>query len=172
MSIPQSLQTIAEISIAFAGFSGLIVALRKNTGPLTEVEKYRLQVLLTLAFGAMFLSFLPEVVENLELEAHDTWVYAGSALCLYSIIFLVWWIYASRRFMRAFPEIFHLSAFSRMAAGHVAIILLQLSVIFSLVSDKGEAVYVISLIWYLVHAAQQFARMLFVQPSTPDRGNR
>ncbi len=54
MQVPQSLQTIAEISIAFAGFSGLIVALRKNTGPLTEVEKYRLQILLTLAFGAMF----------------------------------------------------------------------------------------------------------------------
>ena len=170
MSIPQSLQTIAEISIAFAGFSGLIVALRKNTGPLTEVEKYRLQVLLTLAFGAMFLSFLPEVLENLELAAHDTWVYAGSALCLSSIIFLIWWIYASRKLMRVFPEIFHWSAFSRMVAGHVAIILLQLSVIFSFVSGKGEAAYVISLIWYLVHAAQQFARMLFVQPIDPDRG--
>jgi hypothetical protein len=169
MHIPQSLQTIAEISIAFAGFSGLIVALRKNTGPLTEVEKYRLQILLTLAFGAMFLSFLPELLENLELEAHDAWLYAGSALCLYSIIFLVWWIYASRRFMRAFPEIFHWSAFSRMAVGHVAIILLQLSAIFSFVTDKGEAAYVISLIWYLIHAAQQFARMLFVQPSDANR---
>jgi len=29
MHIPQSLQTIAKISIALAGFSGLIVALRR-----------------------------------------------------------------------------------------------------------------------------------------------
>jgi hypothetical protein len=169
MHIPQSLQTIAEISIAFAGFSGLIVALRKSTGPLTEVEKYRLQILLILAFGAMFLSFLPEVLENLGLDAHDTWLYAGSALCLYSFVFLVWWIYESRRFMRAFPEVFHWGAFSRMAVGHVAIILLQLSTIFSFVADKGEVAYVISLIWYLIHAAQQFARMLFVQPNDANR---
>ena len=168
MHIPQSLQTIAEIGIAFAGFSGLIVALRKNVGPLTEVEKYRLQILLTLAFGAMFLSFLPEVLENLEQSARDTWVYAGSAVCLYSIGFLVWWVLVSRRFARAFPEIFHWSAFVRMSVGHIAIILLQLSVIFSLVADKGAAAFVVALVWYLVHAAQQFARMLFVQPGVPD----
>ena len=167
MQIPQSLQTIAEISIAFAGFSGLIVALRKNVGPLTEVEKFRLQVLLTLAFGAMFLSFLPELLENLETSAHDTWVYAGSAVCLYSFGFLVWWIFASRRFAREFPEIFQWSAFIRMTVGHIAIILLQLSVIFFFVADKGAAAFVIALVWYLIHAAQQFARMLFVQPSVP-----
>jgi hypothetical protein len=170
MHIPQSLQTIAEISIAFAGFSGLIVALRKTVGPLTELEKYRLQILLTLAFGAMFLSFLPEVLESLGIGEHDTWVYGGSALCIYSTIFLVWWIYASRSFARASPEIFHRSAFFRMTAGHVAIILLQLSAIFSLVVEKGEAAYIIALVWYLIHAAQQFARMLFVQPSIADSG--
>ena len=167
MQIPQSLQTIAEISIAFAGFSGLIVALRKNVGPLSEVEKFRLQILLTLAFGAMFLSFLPELLENLETSVHDTWVYASSAVCTYSSGFLVWWILASRRFAREFPEIFHWSAFIRMSVGHIAIILLQISVIFSLVADKGAAAFVIALVWYLIHAAQQFARMLFVQPNAP-----
>ena len=35
--IPDSLQTIAEISIGLAGFSGLIVVLRKKPGPLTDV---------------------------------------------------------------------------------------------------------------------------------------
>jgi hypothetical protein len=39
MIIPGSFQTVAEISIGFAGFSGLIVALRKDAGPLTDVQK-------------------------------------------------------------------------------------------------------------------------------------
>jgi len=164
MQVPQSLQTIAEISIAFAGFSGLIVALRKNTGPLTEVEKYRLQILLTLAFGAMFLSFLPELLQNFEVEVQKIWVYASSALSVYSIVFLFWWISASRRIMRAVPEIFNWFAFSSMTVGHVVIVSLQVAVILSLFVQKGAAVYVIALIWYLMHAAQQFARMLFVQP--------
>lgn len=38
MNIPQSLQIIADIGIAFAGFSGLIVAFRRNAGPLTNVQ--------------------------------------------------------------------------------------------------------------------------------------
>lgn len=169
MQIPQSLQTIAEISIAFAGFSGLIVALRTKLGPLTELEKFRLQILLTLAFGAMFLAFLPEVLESFEMGARSTWVYSSSTLCLYSVVFLVWWVRKSRSFARSYPEIFNWSAFTRMAVGHIAIVLLQIAVILSFITDKGAPAYVIALIWYLIHAAQQFARMLFVQPNDPDR---
>ena len=166
MPLPESLQTIAEIGVALAGFSGLVVALRKKAGPLTEVEKYRLQVLLTLAFGAMFLSFLPEVLTSLELEVHKAWSYSGSALCLYSIIFLSWWIRATRNFIHAFPEIFHWRVFTRMILGHVGVIVLQLSAIFSLVPVTAATAFVIALIWYLIHSAQQFVRMLFVQPSS------
>ena len=169
MQVPQTLQTIAEISIAFAGFSGLIVALRKNIGPLTEVEKYRLQILLALAFGAMFLSFLPELLQGIDIEVQKIWVYASSVLSLYSIIFLFWWISASRRIMRDVPEIFNWFAFYRMTVGHVVIVLLQVAVIFSLLVEKGAAVYVIALIWYLMHAGQQFARMLFVPPRVTTR---
>ena len=61
--MPQSLQVIAEVSIAFAGFSGLIVALRKRGGPLTDIQKLRLGVLLGLAFGALFLALLPELLQ-------------------------------------------------------------------------------------------------------------
>lgn len=170
MHIPQSLQTIAEVSIAFAGFSGLIVALRKNIGPLTKIEKYRLQVLLALAFGALFLSFLPEVLDNLELEARYISAYSGLAVCLYSGVFLAWWIRASRNYARAFPEIFQWRVFSRMAAGHAAIIFLQLAAVFSLIPNKGATAYVIALIWYLIHAAQQFIRMLFVTPNDNEQG--
>lgn len=60
MDISNPLPVIAEVSIALAGFSGLIVALRKNPGPLTPVQKYRLPVLLALSFGTLFLSFFPE----------------------------------------------------------------------------------------------------------------
>lgn len=134
--MPQTLQTIAEISIAFAGFSGLIVAFRKKPGPLTATEKFRLQILLALAFGAMFLSLLPELLQSLEVEGQKIWVYASAA------------------------------SFARMAAGHVIIVFLQAAVVFSLLVEEAVAAVLAGLIWYLIHAAQQFARMLFVQPRT------
>ena len=59
-----------------------------------------------------------------------------------------------------------------MTVGHIAIILLQIANIFSLIADTGATAYVIGLIWYLIHAAQQFARMLFVQPIEPEQGTK
>ncbi len=164
MNIPQSLQVIAEIGIAFAGFSGLIVAFRRNAGPLSNVQKYRLQILLSLAFGAMFLSLLPELLLDLGVQKSDLWRLASIVLTLYTVAFLVWWITASQRIKTSVPEIFNWSAFSRMAGGHVAVVLLQLAVIFSILEDVQPGAYTAALIWYLMHAAQQFTRMLFVQP--------
>ena len=164
MDIPQSLQIIAEIGIGLAGFSGLIVAFRKDEGPLTNVQKYRLQVLLSLAFGAMFLALLPELLHYMGVSPDRLWALAALVLSCYSIVFVIWWIIASHRLKASVPEIFNWFAFSRMAAGHIIVVLLQLAVIFSLLDGIFPGAYLAALIWYLLHAVQQFTRMLFVQP--------
>jgi lipid-A-disaccharide synthase-like uncharacterized protein len=164
VDIPQSLQIIAEIGIGLAGFSGLIVAFRKDAGPLTSVQKYRLQVLLALAFGAMFLALLPELLHYMGVPPDRLWTLAGLVLTCYSVVFVIWWITASYRLKASVPEIFDWFAFSRMAAGHIIAVLLQLAVIFSLLDDTSPGPYLAALMWYLLHAVQQFTRMLFVQP--------
>jgi hypothetical protein len=131
MDMPNSLQMIAEISIAF---------------------------------GAMFLSLLPDLLHNYGFPAERIWPIASTALCVYSVVFVYWWISSSRQIMQSYPALFNWLAFSRIAAGHVLIILLQLAVVFSLIRDIGAAAYVSALIWYLLHAAQQFTRMLFIRP--------
>jgi hypothetical protein len=171
MEIPQVLQTVSEISIAFAGFSGLVVALRKNPGPLTNVQKYRLRVLLALAFGAMFLSMLPELLMNAGASPQKVWIYSSALAVMYSGVFLAWWLIASRRMMRLVPEIFSWFAVSRMATGHLAAIILLLATIASLFKENASAAYIAALIWYLMHAAQQFSRMLFIQPRNDGPGD-
>jgi len=164
MDVPQALQTIAEISIAFAGFSGLVVALRRNTGPLTDVQKYRLRVLLVLAFGAMFLSLLPELLAEFRVVPARLWLWASAVAMIFSAAFLVWWIAASRRMMRLVPEIFDGFAVFRMASGHVVVAALLLGVITGWIGERSAGAYTSALVWYLLHAAQQFSRMLFIQP--------
>jgi len=164
MTIPDTFQTIAEISIAFAGFTGLIVAFRKDAGPLNNVQKYRLTVLLSLAFGAMFLSLLPEVLFNLGARDAAVWFWACGGSALFSLVFLTWWLIASRRIVREVPEIFHWSAFSRMAAGHVVVLALQASVVMQFEIAGPAGILSVGLLWYLLHASQQFVRMLFIQP--------
>ena len=164
MDIPQSFQIISEIGLGLAGFSGLIVAFRKDAGPLTDVQKYRLQILLAAAFGAMFLALLPELLHYMGVPPGQLWRLAGFILSCYSVVFLIWWMTASHRLKASVPEIFNWFAFSRMAAGHIIAVLLQLAVIFSLLDDTSPGPYLAALIWYLLHAVQQFTRMLFVQP--------
>jgi hypothetical protein len=164
MELPGSLQTIAEIGIGLAGFSGLIIAFRKGSGPLTEVQKYRLQILLSLAFGAMFLSFLPELFFSFGADSNDVWLFSSVCLSLYSVVFLIWWLRVSLHVKDMYPDLFNWFAFSRMVTGHIVVLLMQLSVIFSIIEFAGSATYVAALIWYLLHSAQQFTRMLFVQP--------
>ena len=168
MDIPQSLQTIAEISIAFAGFSGLIVAFRRHRGPLTPVERFRLQILLALAFAAMLLAFLPELLAEAGIAAPRVWVASSAVLGGWALLFVGWWTLRSRRISRQVPEIFDWFAFARMAAGHALIITLQLLVVLGVVREHAPAAYLAGLIWFLLHAAHQFARMLFVQPRDPD----
>ena len=168
--IPDSLQTIAEISIGLAGFSGLIVALRKNTGPLTDVQKYRLRILFAMTFGAMFLSLLPDLLLNLQVPDERIWFDSSAAMFIYSLIFVSWMIAGARRVAQVAPEIFQWVIFSSLSAGHIIVLLLQLGVITGYIEGRAAGVFTLGLIWYLVHAAQQFVRMMFILPKNPEHG--
>ena len=168
--IPDSLQTISEISIGLAGFSGLIVALRKNPGPLTDVQKYRLKILFAMTFGAMFLSLLPDLLLNFQVPDERIWFDSSTAMFTYSLFFVTWMIAGARRVAKVAPEIFHWVNFWSLTAGHIIVLLLQLAVMTGLIGERAPAVFSVGLIWYLIHAAQQFTRMLFILPRNPEHG--
>jgi len=68
MILPDAFQTVAEVAIGLAGFSGLLVAFRRSLGPLSSVQKYRMRILFALSFGALFLSLLPAIILHLEVS--------------------------------------------------------------------------------------------------------
>jgi hypothetical protein len=71
---------------------------------------------------------------------------------------------------RITPEIFGWAAFSTMAIGYTIVLLLQLAVMLGLLENRTPGVIALGLIWYPIHAAQQFVRMLFIQPSESQHG--
>ena len=166
----ESLTTIAEIGIALAGFSGLVVVLRKNTGALNEIEKYRMSVLLATAFGAMFLALLPAALQQSGFADALLWRTSSAFLTAFSLVFVLGWVSSSRRFFNVAREIFSVPAFSMMAIGHLTNVGLQLSVALGLWEESSPGVYLFGLIWLLAHASQQFVRMLFIQPRSVDSG--
>ena len=164
--IPEFLQTIAEIGIGLAGFSGLVVALRGRSGPLTELQKYRMRLLFMLAFGAMFLALLPAILESFGVPAERIWFDSAATMFVYSTWFLLTWMIPARRYAKTVPEIFNWYAFSIMSAGHTVVVLLQLATMLGIIEARAPGAYAAGLIWYLVHGAQQFMRMLFILPKT------
>jgi hypothetical protein len=168
--IPDSLQTIAEISIGLAGFSGLIVALRRNPGPLTDVQKYRLRILFAMTFGAMFLSLLPELLQSFQVPEERIWFDASATMFVYSTGFVYWMVTRALRVAKVAPEIFNWLVFSSLTTGHVVVVLLQLGVMTSFVEGRAPGAFTMGLVWYLVHAAQQFIRMMFILPRNAEHG--
>ncbi|MEE8078091.1 MAG: hypothetical protein V3T18_03770 [Pseudomonadales bacterium] len=166
----ESLTTIAEIGVALAGFSGLVVVLRKKTGPLNEIERYRMSVLLAAAFGAMFLALLPGAMRHLGMADELIWRASSALLTAFTVVFVLSWVLSSRRFFTVAREIFNVWAFSLMAVGHLINAGLQLSVVLGFWGDGSSGVFLLGLIWLLAHASQQFVRMLLIQPRSLDSG--
>lgn len=168
--IPDFLQTIAEISIGLAGFSGLVVALRKTTGPLTDVQKFRLRILFGNAFGAMFLSLLPFLLLSFRVPESRIWFDSSAAMLSYSLIFVTWTVSAGRRIARVVPEIFNWFIFYSRIGGHVIIVTLQAAVMIGFIEGRAPGAFIVGLIWFLMDAAFQFVRMLFILPKSPEHG--
>ena len=61
-------------------------------------------------------------------------------------------------------EIFNWRAFNTMLIGHIVVLGLQLALIFGLFSGRESGIFTLGLVWYLIHATQQFIRMLFISP--------
>lgn len=156
--------SIAEIGIAVAGFSGLVVVLRKSRGPLSPIERYRMSVLLATAFGAMFLALLPGVLQNLGVQGDMLWKTSSGFLAAFTLIFVIGWVLSSRRFFHVAREIFNMAVFSVTVFGHIVNLLLQLAVLSGFWADSRAGIYLLGLVWLLAHASQQFVRMLFIQP--------
>ena len=112
----------------------------------------------------MFLSLLPGTLLNFDVPDGRIWFDSSAALLTFSLGFVVWWILSSRHMARVAPEIFNWAAFSTMATGHIIVLLLQLAVLLGFLETRAPGVFSLGLIWYLIHVAQQFVRMLFILP--------
>ena len=96
------LQTIAEISIGFAGFTSVVAVLgRRATGEWTALDRFRLSQMLATSLAALLLSLLPLILAHLGLSERVSWGLASTILAAYTI-FLA--ISSPRRIRRLPPE--------------------------------------------------------------------
>jgi hypothetical protein len=77
------LTTLAEVSIAIAGFSGIVVALQHRTVDWSEMDKLRFSALLQVSFGSVFFSFVPIVLYLMHPSEPFVWRWSSGLWLVY-----------------------------------------------------------------------------------------
>lgn len=122
MSDPQgALAIFAEVSVALAGFSGIVIAFGRRTAEaLDDLERRRLSNLFILSGLALFVSLFGIALIDSELkDASMLWRGGSATLLLFATPWLVWDVVRVRRLkksLRARMNTYILYAFNSLAA--------------------------------------------------------
>ena len=146
------MDSVPEVAVTIAGFSGLLVVLSPRTEKLSRIERYRIYFLLATSLGAALLGMLPGVVRPyLDPALAATLLCAAGALSLATLAF--WREYLLRRLRRdALPP-------SRVARvlGYINWMLVGASVLAVFGVIQRDFMFDLILWWLVVAAIGQFA---------------
>jgi hypothetical protein len=74
----ENLRTLAEVAIALAGFTGVVAVLgRRASGAWPPLDLLRLHMLLATSVGVLMLSFIPALLEALNISGTSLWQIAN-----------------------------------------------------------------------------------------------
>ena len=156
------LATVAQIAVTLAGFTGIVVVLGDPGARLVPIQTYRVAILLVLSLGAMTLALIPSALFLAGLRGASVWRPASALLAAFSALLLLVFIPLTVRFRRHFPEIFNPKILLSLAAGHALNLVVQAAVAAGAFERERAGLYVLGLLWLLLHGAYQFVRILFI----------
>ena len=102
LSEHETLTSVVEFAIALAGFSGIVVALGKKPGRWAPADRYRLLNVLTFAFGAGFMAYLPMGIAHAGLSGPELWRVSSGAFLGFGVAGAVFMI---RRMRTLEPDV-------------------------------------------------------------------
>ena len=74
MQSAQALSTLAEVSVAFAGFSGIVTVFRRrNPGEWSRLDRFRFRFMVEFSLATLALSLLPFFLSELGLPDSGVW---------------------------------------------------------------------------------------------------
>ena len=153
MSEAETLRLIAEIGIAVAGFSGVVVALGRRAGGSWEAG--RLWMLLVQALGAALFAFAPLLLETAGLSASLNWRFSNGALGLFNVGVIVG-VAVTMRASRHY-EFIGLKVVVGLCVIQASIGLTQVFHAVGGLPSIGALLYSSSLVWLLAMACLNFA---------------
>jgi hypothetical protein len=154
-----SLETIAQIALGLAGFSGVFVALTQH-GKFEVADRFRLQALLFTSMGAMFLALLPYVVFARSWSDQTMWNVLGAAVT--TVTATNGAVFGRKAFLlrRDYPSLFTLRSIVLQYTLNLSAFAFSIAVLVGPVRDSLSN-YVAALVLLLGQATIVFVRLLF-----------
>jgi uncharacterized membrane protein YbhN (UPF0104 family) len=155
------LETIAQIAIGLAGFTGVIVSFATQPERWTAVDRARLYLMLASSIAVLFLALLPLALAALGLQPAMLWRVSSAALLLASVAVVVG--FASRlrgldlRRRREFAPAIYLP----LVTGTLANLAVQAANVAGWLAHP-DGVFLAGLTWSLFPPALMFGRMVHV----------
>jgi hypothetical protein len=166
--VPDSdlLQTIAEIAITLAGFTGVVAFLgQRARGEWRTVDLFRFNQLLAGSLAALLLSFAPILLFKLGVPEPLAWRASSGLVALYLAAALAW----SAQGLRGLPEAERSEIIpwmlSLILATNIGVFALQVLCAAGIAYSGESAPVLVALVWLLAFSAFQFLRLLrMLQP--------
>jgi hypothetical protein len=157
-----SLIVTAELAVAFAGFAGVVVVLRKRSEDPSSIAYVRLFRLIEASLASIGFSLLPLVLYHLGLRAPALWSVSSGVMALYLLVIQ---IYLIRRFRRQFSSPATSWRFNGTLIGvQIAFFLLLLVNSLGVAIGPAFGPYFAAVAQQLGVAALMFSRVLLLPP--------
>lgn len=89
MEAGEALTTLAEVSVAFAGFSGIVTAFRRRSpGEWSDLDRFRFRFMVEFSLATLALSMLPLFLAELGLSEPRAWTVASLVLGVGALAYL------------------------------------------------------------------------------------
>ncbi len=162
-----ALTPLAELFIAIAGFSGIIVALSGSSIASDPLDRFRVVALLFVALGGAFFAALPLVLNDAGVPVTRTWVLASGTYAVYLGLYVTWLTRQRYRLPIAALNSLHPVMWIFAFGGNAIAASLLFANAIGWPFETSAAFYLYSLLYGLLFSCVQFVRLLIVRPGTP-----
>lgn len=150
------LLTCAEVGVALAGFSALVVAVRqRGAEALPAMDRRLVALLIERGLMATFLSFVPLLLAGLGVSEETVWFGSSSLFAAYGLS-MAWRSAASRRTDRESSEIVAPPAFYALFVTGLLVIVLQIAHALGVGIQQSAWWYAVAVTWLLSSAGYLF----------------
>ena len=154
------LQTVAEVAVAFAGFTGVVLAFgRRSDRAWSPMDIYRFRVLLGASLQTLLLSLIPLLLYHSGASERTTWAASSFLVCILLIVILT----NDLRYLAPIRD--QMARADRIlgvivSVGFACVFAAQVANVFGVFGSRAFAAYLGALIYYLTMASLMFLRLL------------